>query len=106
MGRELPVKSVSALLSGMKMLKDRNYDFNSATPQISNMQIIKSASFQGPKNGTSSAQIKEGTPKSLQNTPQNGGVDIWFMRFHFRVSIKPIFENHFRAVYPLKRPKT
>ena len=24
---------------------------------------------------------------------QNDGVDIWFMRFHFRASIKPIFEN-------------
>ena len=51
------------------------------------------------ENGTSSAQIKERTPKTSQNTPQNGGVDIWFMRFHFRASIKPIFENHvFRAV--------
>ena len=34
-----------------------------------------------------------------RNTPQNGWVDIWVMRFHFRASIKPIFENHvFRAV--------
>ena len=36
---------------------------------------------------------------STRNTPQNGGVDIWVMRFHFRASFKPIFENHvFRAV--------
>ena len=26
-------------------------------------------------------------------TPQNGGVDIWFIRFHFWASTKPIFEN-------------
>ena len=54
----------------------------------------KSARFQVPKNGTSSAQIFERTPKTSRNTPQNGGVDIWFMRFHFWASIKPIFENH------------
>ena len=30
---------------------------------------------------------------------QNGWVDIWVMCFHFRASIKPIFENHvLRAV--------
>ena len=53
----------------------------------------KSARLQVPKNGTSSAQIFERTPKTPRNTPQNGGVDSWFMRFHFRASIKPIFEN-------------
>ena len=53
----------------------------------------KSARFQVPKNGTSSAQIFERTPKTPRNTPQNGGVYSWFMRFHFRASIKPIFEN-------------
>ena len=53
----------------------------------------KSARFQVPKSGTSSAQIFERTPKTSRNTPQNGGVDSWFMRFHFRASIKPIFEN-------------
>ena len=55
--------------------------------------FAKSARFQVPKNGTSSAQIFERTPKTSRNTPQNGGVDIWFIRFHFRASIKPIFEN-------------
>ena len=40
-------------------------------------------------------------PKS-KNGLQNGVEDIWFMRFHFRPSIKPIFENHvFRAVFEL-----
>ena len=59
----------------------------------------ESARFQVPKNGTSSTQIQKRNPKTSRNTPQNGGVDIWVMRFHFRVSIKPIFENHvFRAV--------
>ena len=53
----------------------------------------KSARFQVQKNGTSSAQISERTPKTSQNTPKNGGVDIWFIRFHFRASTKPIFEN-------------
>ena len=52
-----------------------------------------------PKNGTSSGQIFERTPKTSRNTPQNDGVGFWFMRFHFRASNKPIFENHvFRAV--------
>ena len=60
--------------------------------------FAKNARYQVPKNGTSSAQIFEGTPKTPRNTPQNGGVDSWFMRFHFRASIKPFFENHvFRA---------
>ena len=54
----------------------------------------KSARFQVPKNGTSSAQIFERTPKTSRNTPQNGGVDIWFIRFHFWASSKPIFENY------------
>ena len=49
--------------------------------------------FQVPKNGTSNAQIFERTPKTPRNTPQNGGVDIWIMHFHFRASIKPNFEN-------------
>ena len=53
----------------------------------------KSARFQVPKNGTSSAQLLEWSPKTLRNTPQNGGVNSWFMRVHFRASIKPIFEN-------------
>ena len=62
-------------------------------------KMAKSARFQVPKNGTSSAQIYERTPKTSRNTPQNGWVDIWVMRFHFRASIKPFFENHvFRAV--------
>ena len=55
--------------------------------------FAKSARFQVPKNGTSSAQIFERTPKTSRNTPQNGGVDIWFIRFHFWASTKPIFEN-------------
>ena len=38
----------------------------------------KSAHFWVPKNGTSSAQIKEPTPETPRNTPQNGGVDICF----------------------------
>ena len=39
------------------------------------------------------------SPKTSRNTPQNGWVDIWVMRFHFRASIKPVFESHvFRAV--------
>ena len=71
----------------------------------------KSAHFKVPKNGISSDPIKEQSPKTSRNTPKNGWVDIWVMRFHFRASIKPIFENHvFRAVsetfYPLKRPET
>ena len=38
-------------------------------------------------------------PKTSRNTPQNGGVDSWVMRFHFWASFKPIFDNHvFRAV--------
>ena len=50
------------------------------------------------------------TPKVPVFTCQKKAIDIWVMRFHFRASIKPIFENHvFRAVwspfYPLKRPK-
>ena len=53
----------------------------------------KSARFQVPKNGVSSAQIFERTPKIPRNTPQNGEVDIWMMHFHFRASIKPAFEN-------------
>ena len=32
-------------------------------------------------------------PKTSRNTPQNGGVDVWVMRFHFWVSISPIFKN-------------
>ena len=73
-------------------------------------RLVWSARFHVPKNGTSSAPIYERSPKTSRNTPQNGWVDIWVMRFHFRASIKPIFENHvFRAVwspfYPLKRPK-
>ena len=55
--------------------------------------FAKSARFQVPKNGTLRAQILEQTPKTSRNTPQNGGVDIWLMHFHFLVSIKPIFEN-------------
>ena len=78
---------------------------------LENGTFCKSARFQVPKNGTSSAQIFEWTPKTSRDTPQNGGVDSWFMRFHFRASIKPIFENQvfrpvFEAFYPLKRPKT
>ena len=73
--------------------------------------FAKGGRFKVPKNGTSSALKKEWIPKTLRNTPQNGWVDIWFMRFHFWASIRPFFENHvFRAVsetfYPLKRPET
>ena len=32
--------------------------------------------------------------RGLLYIPQNGGVDSWVMCFHFRGSIKPIFENH------------
>ena len=53
----------------------------------------KSARFQVPKNGTSSGQIYERTPKNLRNTPQNGVADIWFMRFHSWASMKPILKN-------------
>ena len=71
----------------------------------------KSAHFQVPKIGTSSAPIFERTPKTSRNTPQNGWVDIWFMRFGFWVGFKPIFENRafsgfLEPFYPLKRPKT
>ena len=71
----------------------------------------KSARFQVPKNGTSSAQIFKRTPKTSRNTPQNGGVDIWFMRFHFWASIKHILKNRIFSVvlglfYPLNEPKT
>ena len=53
----------------------------------------KSARFQVPKNGTFE-RLNLGTDsKTPRNTPQNSGVDSWFMRFHFRASIKPIFEN-------------
>ena len=37
------------------------------------------------------------------SAPQSGGVDIWFMRFHFRVSIKHIYEN---CKFKLIDPKT
>ena len=61
--------------------------------------FAKSARFQVPKNGTSSARILEQIPKTSRNTPQFGRVDIWFMHFHFRASFEPIFENHvFRDV--------
>ena len=50
----------------------------------------ESARFLVPKNGTSSARIYERIPKTSRNTPQNGWVDIWVKRFHFRASIKPI----------------
>ena len=70
----------------------------------------KSARFQVPKNGTSSAQIQQRSPKTSRNTPQNGWVDIWFMRFHFRASIKPILENRIFSIvlapfYPLNEAK-
>ena len=73
--------------------------------------FAKSARFQVPKNGTLSAPILKRSPKTSRNTPQNGWVDIWVMRFHFQASIKPIFENQvfrpvFEPFYPLKRPKT
>ena len=79
-------------------------------PTVKTGTFAKSARLRVPKNGTSSAPIYERSPKISRNTPQNDWVDIWVMRFHFRASIKPIFENHvFRAVwspfYPLKRPK-
>ena len=54
---------------------------------------IKSARFQVPKSGTSSAPIQERTPKTSRNTPHNGWVDIWVMRFHFRASTKTILKN-------------
>ena len=31
--------------------------------------------------------------KNLAKHPQNGGVDIWFMHFHFQANIKPILIN-------------
>ena len=49
--------------------------------------FAKSARFQMPKNGTSSAPIKEQSPKTPRNTPQNGGADFWFMHFHSRANI-------------------
>ena len=60
---------------------------------LKNGTFGKSARFRVPKNGTSSAQIFERTPKTSRNTPQNGGVGPWFMRFHSGESIKPIFKN-------------
>ena len=47
----------------------------------------------------------------MRNTPQNGWVDIWFMRFGFWVGFKPILENPvFFAVlepfYPVNEAKT
>ena len=55
--------------------------------------FVKSARFQVPKNGPSSAPIYKQTPKTLRNTSQIGGVDIWVMRFHFWASIEPNFKN-------------
>ena len=55
--------------------------------------FAKSARFQVPKNGTSSAQIQKRTPKTSRNIPQNGGVDIWVMHFHFWASVEPIFKT-------------
>ena len=45
--------------------------------------FAKSAHFQVPKNGTLGALILERTPKTSRNTPQNGLLDIWFMRLAF-----------------------
>ena len=63
-------------------------------PSLKTGTFGKSARFQVPKNGTSSAQSLERTPETPRNTPQNGGVDIWLIHFHFRASTKPIFENY------------
>ena len=67
----------------------------------------KSARFQVPKNGTLSAQIFKRTPKTPQNTPQNGGIDIWFMRLSllgvFLADFgKLCFIDRFRAIFPAK----
>ena len=62
-------------------------------PPVRHTAFGKSARFQVPKNGTSSDQIFERTLKTLRNTPQNGGLDIWIMHLHFWASIKPNFEN-------------
>ena len=38
---------------------------------------------------------------------QNGGVDIWFMRFYFRANFEKVHTfDRFWALLPLKRPKT
>ena len=67
--------------------------------------FVGSALFQVTKNGTGSAQIEERTPKTLRNTPQNGGVDIWFMRFHFRPTIMPIRPSRFTLLKGQKLKK-
>ena len=67
------------------------------------------AVFKSQKMASRAPKSKNGVQKPGETPPQNGGEDIWFMRFHFRASIKPILDNHvFRPVLhvPLKGQKT
>ena len=72
-------------------------------------RFAESALFQVTKNGTSSAQIYERTPKTSRDTPHNGGHLVH--AFPFLGEYQANFEkshiiNHFGAIFPLHRPKT
>ena len=54
---------------------------------------------------TPSAGMTKRSLKTSRNTPQNGGVDIWFMRFHFRASIMPIRPSRFTLLKGQKLKK-
>ena len=93
------------MIMGKELLTDLKYGiFKSwlgSRPKMAKVPVFKCQKI----NGTSSAQIFERTPKTPRNTPQNGGVDIWIMHFHFRASMKPNFENCYfssaRSSFPI-----
>ena len=69
--------------------------------QMSN--VIKSSITFGPSSlgcplKPKSARFQEQTQKTLRNTPQNGEVNIWVMRFHFWASIEPIFKDRIFSI--------
>ena len=55
---------------------------------------IHSARFQVPKTALRAPKSKNGLQKPRKTPLQNGVVDIWVMRFHFRASIKPILKKN------------
>ena len=55
-------------------------------------------------------QSKNGLEKPRETPPQNGWVDIWFMRFGFWVDLRQILENRvlfavFGLFYPVNEAK-
>ena len=72
---------------------------------------IHSARFQVPKTALRAPKSKNGLQKPRKTPLQNGVVDIWVMRFHFRASIKPILKKSLFSIVMepfsnLKRPKS